>query len=49
MQDIKLSRLAAPLCPLLFHSPSLVQHVGVASTWGGPYHQASDYDAYWRA
>jgi hypothetical protein len=49
MQDIKLSRLAAPLCPLLYHSPSLVQHVGVASTWGGPHHRAIDYDAYWRA
>jgi hypothetical protein len=49
MQDIKLSRLAAPLCPLLYHSPSLVQHVGVASTWGGSYHQAIDYDADWRA
>ena len=49
MQDIKLSRLAAPLCPLLYHTPSLVQHVGVASTWGGPYHQAIDYDADWRA
>jgi hypothetical protein len=49
MQDIKLSRLAAPLCPLLYHSPSLVQHVGEASTWGGQHHQAIDYEAYWRA
>jgi hypothetical protein len=49
MQDIKLSRLTAPLCPLLYHAPSLVQHVGVVSAWGGRYHAAIDYDADWRA
>ena len=49
MQDVKLSRLAAPLCPLYYHAPSLVQHVGVVSAWGGRYHWANDYDAEWRA
>jgi hypothetical protein len=33
MQDIKMSRLAAQLGPIYFHQPSLVQHVGVVSTW----------------
>jgi hypothetical protein len=33
MQDIKMSRLAALLGPIYYHQPSLVQHVGVVSTW----------------
>ena len=33
MQDIKMSRLAARLGPIYYHQPSLVQHVGVTSTW----------------
>jgi hypothetical protein len=33
MQDIKMSRLAALLGPIYYHTPSLVQHVGVVSTW----------------
>jgi hypothetical protein len=33
MQDIKMSRLAALLVPIHYHQPSLVQHVGVVSTW----------------
>ena len=49
MQDIKMSRLAARLGPVLYHVPSLVQHLGVESTWGGPAHVACDYDAEWRA
>jgi hypothetical protein len=49
MQDIKMSRLAAQVCPIYYHTPSLVQHVGQASMWGGPYHWAPDFDAYWRA
>jgi hypothetical protein len=49
MQDVKLSRLAAPFCSLYYHAPSLVQHVGLVSSWGGPYHEARDYDADWRA
>lgn len=50
MQDIRLSRLAGRLAgSLWYHSPSLVQHVGRESLWGGFAHQASDYDPDWRA
>ena len=49
MQDIKLSRLAARLGPIYYHVPSLVQHVGAASVWGGVFHQARDFDPDWRA
>ena len=50
MQDIKMSRLAACLGkPLYYHVPSLVQHVGNNSVWGGHFHQTHDYDAEWRA
>jgi len=47
MQDIKMSRLAARLCPIYYHSPSLVQHIGVVSAWGGDYHSAQDFDDSW--
>jgi hypothetical protein len=47
MQDIKMSRLAARLCPIYYHDPSLVQHVGAVSAWGGRYHSARDFDALW--
>jgi predicted O-methyltransferase YrrM len=49
MSDIKMSRLAARLGPLHYHVPSLVQHVGEQSTWGGHFHWAADFDADWRA
>jgi hypothetical protein len=50
MQDIKISRLAGRLkYPLLYHCPSLIQHVGKSSVWGGAFHQAPDFDAYWKA
>ena len=49
MGDIKMSRLAARLCPLHYHMPSLVQHIGRDSVWGGHYHWASDFDRAWRA
>jgi hypothetical protein len=49
MQDIKFTRLAARLGPLYYHTPSLVQHVGVRSAWGGSFHQAADFDAAFRA
>ena len=50
MQDIKISRLAGRLkYPLLYHCPSLIQHAGRASVLGGPFHQAPDFDAYWKA
>jgi len=48
MQDIKMSRLAARVCPLYYHIPSLVQHIGIQSAWGGRFHSASDFDADWR-
>src|SRR6185503_14676484 len=35
-QDIKMSRLAGRLNrPIYYHAPSLVQHIGVKSIWGG--------------
>jgi hypothetical protein len=50
MQDIRISRLAARLqSPMFYHAPSLVQHVGEESTWGGHFHQARDFDLDWRA
>jgi hypothetical protein len=47
--DLRMPRLGARLAPVYLHTPSLVQHVGDASTWGGPFHQASDFDRNWRA
>lgn len=49
MQDIKMPRLAARVCPLYFHTPSLTQHVGYTSLWDGHYHWAEDFSADWRA
>ena len=48
MQDIKMSRLAARKASLYYHRPSLVQHMGEASTWGGHFHQCRDFDAKFR-
>jgi hypothetical protein len=48
--DLRLIALAAQLgCPLYYHSPSLVQHRQVPSTWGGVEHEAADFDPDWRA
>jgi ADP-heptose:LPS heptosyltransferase len=50
MQDIKMSRLAGHLRePLFYHTPSLVQHIGSESVWGGTFHQAVDFDPHWKA
>jgi len=50
MQDIRISRLAARLKrPVYYHCPSLVQHVGAKSVWGGHFHQARDFDSNWKA
>jgi len=50
MQDIRISRLAGKLgAPICYHAPSLVQHVGKRSTWGGGFHRALDFDEHWRA
>ena len=48
MQDIKMSRLAGRVCDINYSSPSLVQHIGIGSVWGGHYHQAADFDRDWR-
>ncbi len=49
MQDIKISRLAGRLGqPILYHAPSLVQHVGRTSVSGAPFHQANDFDKDWK-
>lgn len=47
--DILMSRLAARVGPIYQHSPSLVQHTGVTSTWGGIQHGAHDFDPDFRA
>jgi hypothetical protein len=48
--DLRLIHLAAQLRrPLYYHSPSLVQHRPVASTWGGNHHEARDFDPEWQA
>ncbi len=51
MQDIRISRLASRLGPIFYHSPSLVQHTGVKSTWtdDGRFHTAPDFDEDFRA
>jgi predicted O-methyltransferase YrrM len=48
MQDIKMSRLASAVSPIYYHRPSLVQHVGVESAWGGRYHSALDFQRDWK-
>jgi hypothetical protein len=50
LQDTKISRLAGRLGkPVFYHAPSLVQHIGRRSTWGGAFHQAFDFDPLWKA
>jgi hypothetical protein len=50
MQDIKMSRLAARGgWTIYYHSPSLVQHIGNMSTWGGGYHYAPDFEPQFKA
>jgi len=45
--DGRLARLAGRLGPLWLHTPSLVQHVGGRSVWGGVFLQAEDFSALW--
>src|SRR5580704_5141447 len=47
--DIKLLRLAGRVGPVLYYLPSLVQHVGVRSLWGGPFRDAPDFDKNWKS
>jgi hypothetical protein len=50
LQDTKISRLVGRLGkPVFYHAPSLVQHIGARSTWGGGFHQAFDFDPTWKA
>ena len=50
MQDIKMSRFVGRMKqPIWYHSPSLVQHLGRESTWGGGFHSAADFDTDWKA
>lgn len=46
--DIKLLRLAGRIGPVLYYLPSLVQHVGAPSLWGGPFRDAPDFDKNWK-
>ena len=49
LSDTRIPRLASRITTVHVHSPSLVQHVGAASTWGAAFHQAPDFDRNWRA
>jgi hypothetical protein len=49
MQDVRIPRLIGLHCPVYYHIPSLVQHAGVHSAWGGSYHWAADFDLHWKA
>ncbi|MDX1952588.1 MAG: glycosyltransferase family 9 protein [Verrucomicrobiota bacterium] len=49
MQDMKLRSFAERLGKPLYRScPSLVQHIGTKSAWGGRFHQASDFSGDWK-
>jgi hypothetical protein len=47
--DLRMPRLASRFVPIYYHMPSLVEHVGQVSTWGGRAHSAIDFDRAWRA
>ncbi len=48
--DLKVLELAGRFGPpLLYHSPSLVQHIGRESIWGGDWRDSPDFDPLWRA
>jgi len=47
--DIRMPRLAGRAVPIYYHRPSLVEHIGDVSTWGGRHHRAVDFDRDWRA
>jgi hypothetical protein len=49
LQDIRIARLAGRVTPLLYHQPSLVQHLAVRSSIGARAHEAIDYEPDWRA
>jgi hypothetical protein len=45
--DMRMPRLASRFVPIYYHRPSLVDHVGHESTWGGPRHNAVNFDPKW--
>jgi hypothetical protein len=48
--DLRAPRLLARLGrPIYYHAPSLVQHVGTRSVWGGGFHRAADFSPAWKA
>jgi len=48
--DLKVGSLAFRMGrPVLCHTPSLVEHVGKQSVWGGTYHSSRDFDPDWKA
>jgi hypothetical protein len=47
--DLRMPRLAGRFVPIYCHHPSLVQHVGHLSTWGGRAHEAVDFERDWIA
>lgn len=50
MQDLRMYRSLCGVFPWVFvHSPNLVQHRPVNSTWGGPGHSSPTFSEDWRA
>lgn len=47
--DHAMARIAATRTPVVYHSPSLVEHCSSQSTWHGLVHRARDFDAHWCA
>jgi len=49
-QDTIITHIAARMSePIFVHSPSLIQHSGRKSTWGGWFHRSRDFDPNWKA
>jgi hypothetical protein len=48
LHDFRMYYLASMVGPIYGHTPSLVQHVNVPSTWGGPYARAPDFSPDWK-
>lgn len=49
MQDVRISRLAQRGGKIFYHHPSLVQHVGHISTWGGTAHSSPTFSKGFRS
>jgi hypothetical protein len=47
--DLRMPRLAGQFGLVLAHTPSLVNHAAVPSTWGGITHQALDFRRWWQS